>query len=96
MFTATDIQSLTIIETSDSTYEVNEGEKCFRLVHTFGANVGGQPVGQWQSYQRMSKITLGASTNFAWLLETAGRSARIGFVNTSPVVGIHNDEERAA
>jgi hypothetical protein len=44
----------------------------------------------------MSKITLGASTNFAWLLETAGRSARIGFVNTSPVVGIHNDGERAA
>jgi hypothetical protein len=77
-----------ILKTGNSVYEVDTEARQFRLVgRADGAN-GTPTIGRWQHFDFMSPAQPGERVRFSWLADEQGRSARIGYVETSPVTAV--------
>jgi hypothetical protein len=83
-----------IIETTNSVYEVSEGDKRFRRLERKGPTEDEFPVGRWYSYQFMTDPEAGEPVRFFWTVAQMGRSSRIGVCETSPVVRLRADDGR--
>ena len=77
-----------ILKTGNSVYEVDEDEKRFRLVGRNAPGAGDITIGRWQHFDFMTPAEPGERVRFAWLADEQGRVARIGFIDTSPLVAV--------
>ena len=77
-----------ILKTGNSVYEVDEDEKRFRLVGRADPAAADITIGRWQHFDFMTPAEPGERVRFAWLADEQGRVARIGFIDTSPLVAV--------
>ena len=77
-----------ILKTGNSVYEVDEQEKRFRLVGRTDPAAANITIGRWQHFDFMTPVEPGERVRFAWLAEKRDRAARIGFIDTSPLVAV--------
>ena len=77
-----------ILKTGNSVYEVDTQAKRFRLVGKTDAKAPSITLGRWQHFDFMTPVEPGERVRFAWLAEKRDRAARIGFIDTSPLVAV--------
>jgi hypothetical protein len=77
-----------ILKTGNSVYEVDTEAKQFRLVGRNDNQAGNITMGRWQHFDFMTPAEPGERVRFAWLADEQGRVARIGFIDTSPLVAV--------
>jgi hypothetical protein len=77
-----------ILRTGNSVYEVDTHAKRFRLVGKTDSKAPSITIGRWQHFDFMTRVEPGERVRFAWLAEKHDRAARIGFVDTSPLVAV--------
>lgn len=83
-----------IIKTANSIYEINTRSQRFRRIHG-GSAASTPPMGEWQSYERISPIQVGEPVRFFWMKQGDPTLSVMGFWATSPLVEILTDDEPA-
>ncbi|MHB8340511.1 MAG: hypothetical protein ACYDB7_04970 [Mycobacteriales bacterium] len=70
----------------NSTYEIDEGRRRFRLLA--GSGGPGMTSGDWSRFERMSPVRPGEPVRFFQSLETVGALLRFSTVTTTRVVDV--------
>jgi hypothetical protein len=69
---------MVIVETANSTYEVDTAAKRFRKA----------AERDWHGFEHMTPARPGRPVRFSWISDESGRSVRIGYYETSPVTAV--------